>query len=234
MIESRPVRRFRLSAGVRRHLIAGSCAVVAVLAVFGLLELSTETWGSGRRVKSDGTLWRYNIATGSVALAFVVATLSIGPLRRLRGKRTPVHLPWRRVTGVWAAIVVFAHFPGGLAIHTSGWRLYRPFASVVPGVPSRPFDEFTVGYWAGLLALTALVPLAATSNDASLRRLGPDRWKRLHRLAYLVLGLVAIHIVSMQYGESRDRLHAAGVWLLIAVAVVLRAATALAGRRPSG
>lgn len=162
----------------------------------------------------------------------MVVTLAIGPIRRLRGIHSSVvHLPWRRVTGVWAAIVALAHFPGGLAIHTSGWRLWRPFISILPGVPSRPLDEFTVGYWLGVLAFATLVPLAVTSNNMSLRRLGAARWKRLHRLSYVALGFIAIHVSAMQYGEGRDLRHRALTWGLLAIAVALQAVGFVSTRR---
>lgn len=222
----------RLNPAMRRHVVVGLAALAAALIVFWLLEFSTETWGNEAGRKADGTLWRYNVATGSVALALMVATLAFGPIRKLRGiDRLAVHLPWRRVTGVWAAILALAHFPGGLAIHTSGWRLWRPFVSVLPGVPSRPFDAFTVGYWLGVFAFVTLVPLAVTSNNASLRRLGAARWKRLHRLAYLALGFIVIHVSAMQYGEGRDLRHRALTGALLAIAVGLQAAGFVVTRR---
>ena len=61
--------------------------------------------------------------------------------------------------------------PGGLAIHSTGWRVWEPFASAIPGVDARQFDEFTVGYWVGAAALLAMLPLLATSN-----RRGSPHW----------------------------------------------------------
>jgi DMSO/TMAO reductase YedYZ heme-binding membrane subunit len=213
-----------MKRSTRRHVAVGAASGVAVLALMVVTEFSTETWGSPDEPKTEGLLWQFNVSTGLVALTLLVVTLSIGPVRGLRGRgRRAVHLPWRRVTGVWSAILVGAHVPGGLAMHTTGWRLWTPFASAVPGVEARAFDEFTIGYWTGALALVALVPLVVTSTDGALRRLGPIRWKRLHNLTYAVFVLVAVHVVAMQYGEGRDKRHVALTALVFSVAVIAQA-----------
>lgn len=216
-----------MSRALRRHLIVAMASAVAVVIVLVATGLSTETWGRADQLKRDDLLWRFNVATGTVALALLVVTLSIGPARTFMGRGTPAHLPWRRVTGVWSAVLVLAHVPGGIAIHTTGWRFWTPFASALPGVEARALDEFTLGYWVGLLALASLIPLVITSRDSSLRRLGAKRWKRLHRLTYLTYGLVAVHVVALQYGESRDLRHVALSASMFAVAIGLRFAAIL-------
>lgn len=104
--------------------------------------------------------------------------------------------------------------PWGVAIHSSGWRIWEPFASALPGFDARSVDEFTIGYWAGAGALVAMVVLAGTSNRQSLCRMGAYRWKRLHRLSYVVYAFVAVHVVAVQFGESR-----AVVWVLLIAGV---------------
>lgn len=185
--------------------------MVFVVVVMLVTELSSETWGMPDQRKTDGSLWQFNVATGSLALVLLVATLVHRPARIVTGRSAgPAHLPWRRTVGIWAAIAALVHIPGGLAIHTTGWRVWTPFESVFPWVDGRPFDEFTVGYWMGLLAVLAMVPLVVTSNDVALRRLGARRWQRYHRwwtwTAYWVL---AVHVVALQYGEFRNLRHVA-------------------------
>ena len=209
-----------MTRSTRRHVVVGGASVVAVGALMVITEFSTETWGPPDERKADGLLWQFNVSTGLVALWLLVVTLSIGPVRAIRsGGRPAVHLPWRRVTGVWSVVLVAAHVPGGLAIHTTGWSLWSPFASAIPGLDARRFDEFTIGYWIGAVALVVLVPLVATSTTGALRRLGAPRWKRLHRLTYMAFALVAVHVVAMQYGEGRDIRHVALTALVFAVAV---------------
>jgi DMSO/TMAO reductase YedYZ heme-binding membrane subunit len=205
-----------ISIPLRRHLLVAAVSSAAAGAVFLAARLSTETWGSPDQIKSDGLLWRFKVATGLVALALLVVTLSIGPLLTLSGRdrRQRVHHPWRRATGVWSAVFALAHVPGGLAIHTSGWRIWEPFASAFPGLDTRPFDEFTIGFWVGATALLAMIVLAATSNRRPLSRMGAHRWKRLHRLTYAVYAFVAVHVVALQFGESR-----ALVWVLLTAGV---------------
>ena len=215
----------------KRHVILATGASAATAAIYLALALSNETWmdpSLGR--KADDSLWRFNVATGSVAMTLLVITLSIGPLRVLGGGRSSVHLPWRRVTGVWATVFAVIHFPGGLAIHSEGWRIWGPFSRILPEAGNL-IDSYGVAYWAGLGALALLVVLAATSRDTSLRKMGAQRWKRLHLLAYPALALVLIHAISMQYSERRNLAHAAITAGVLAVAVGLQLAGFLRTRR---
>ncbi len=216
-------------------MVVGAASIAGVVAVMIAAGQSVETWGSPDQRKSDGLLWQFNIATGSIALTLLVVSLSFSPAIVVLGRRrAPVHTPWRRVTGLWCAIAVAVHGPGGLAIHSTGWRVWTPFESVVPGVRGRALDEFTLGYWAGLFAVTLLAPLVITSRDRSLRRLGPNRWRRLHRvLTWTVYWLVAVHVVALQYGEARDRRHVALTAAVFATALGARVLWIVARRRVS-
>ena len=60
---------------VLRHVLVGTGAVALAIVVFLVLELSTEVWGSNNERKADGFHWRYNVATGTVAL--VLLTLGL-------------------------------------------------------------------------------------------------------------------------------------------------------------
>lgn len=214
-----------------RHAIVALGAAAAAVVIYLALGFSTELWvdaSLGR--KADGALWRFNVATGSVSTILLVVTLSIGPIRVLRGGRRAVHLPWRRATGVWAALFALLHLPGGLAVHSRGWNVFAPFGRIVPEAGNL-VDSFGVAYWAGLGALTVLAVLAFTSRDLWLRRLGPLRWKRLHRLSYVGLALVTAHALSMQYSERRDIRHAALTAAVLALAVALQLAGSLRHRR---
>ncbi len=198
------------SSTVRRHIRVGGIAVGLVALLMVATEFSDENWGMVSSPKTAGSLWQFNVATGSVALILLVAVLSIRPVRALRGRSTPAHLPLRRAMGLWVALLVVAHIPGGLAIHTTGLRVWTAFESVVPGVTGRAIDEFTLGYWSGLAAAGLLVPLVLTSTDSALRRLGAERWRTLHRrLVWSVYWVTAVHVVALQYGESRDIRHVA-------------------------
>lgn len=135
------------------------------------------------------------------------------------------------MTGVWCAVLVAAHIPGGLAMHSTGLRVWTPFESVVPGVAGRRLDEFTLGYWIGLVAVLTLVPLLVTSTNASLRKRGAASWKRLHRLTYATYAFAAVHVVALQYGEARDRRHIALTAMIFGAAIVVRALALVSSRR---
>ncbi len=219
--------------GWSRHVVVAAATATATVLIYFLLDvLSTELWvdtSLGR--KADGELWRYNVATGTVALILVVITLSIGPVRVLLGReRRPVHLPWRRATGVWAAVFSVLHLPGGLTVHSRGWAFWGPFERIIPEAGNL-IDSFGVAYWAGLGALVLLAILALTSRDQSLRRMGAAQWKRLHRLAYPALALVIVHAFAMQYSERRNIRHAAVTAAILGVAVALQLAGFLRVRR---
>lgn len=115
---------------------------------------------------------------GVWALRFLLATLAVTPLRDLTGINL---LRYRRALGLLAFWYVVMHFLAYMVLD-QGLHL----AAVVEDIAKRPFITI------GMACLVLLVPLAATSNAFSIRRLGP-RWNRLHKLAYLVVLGGALH-----------------------------------------
>jgi sulfoxide reductase heme-binding subunit YedZ len=117
---------------------------------------------------------------GLLTLVLLVASLGATPLKTFIGWTWPLRL--RRALGLLAFACACAHV-GVYALVDQGAALMAIWADVV----KRPF--ITVGFAAFVL----LVPLALTSTDAAVRRLGFPKWKRLHRLAYLATALGALH-----------------------------------------
>lgn len=118
--------------------------------------------------------------TGVLTLTFLLITLSITPLRKLLGMNQLIK--YRRMLGL------FAFFYG--TIHLSTYFIFDRAASVAgtfADVAKRPFILF------GMTALLLMVPLAATSTNGMIKRLGGKRWQRLHRLVYVSGILGAIH-----------------------------------------
>ena len=117
---------------------------------------------------------------GQRALRFLLLTLAATPVRRLTG--WAVLLRHRRLLGLTAAsyalmhLLVYAVLDQGLL-----------WSQIVEDILKRPF--ITVG----MAAFVLLLPLAATSFDAAIRRLGARRWQALHRLVYLATGLAVLH-----------------------------------------
>lgn len=119
-------------------------------------------------------------SSGWWALAFLLITLCVTPLRKLAG------LPWllrlRRMLGLYAFFYACLHFL------TYVW-LDQAFVwkDIVKDIGKRPF--ILVGFSAFVL----LLPLAVTSTNAMVRRLGARRWQWLHRLIYLIAILGVVH-----------------------------------------
>ena len=128
--------------------------------------------------------------TGTWALAFLIVTLSVTPIRRLTG--------WHDVIRVRRMLGLFAFFYA--CLHLATWAVLDQFfdvAAMVEDVAKRPF--ITVGM-AGFLCL---VPLAATSTTAMIRRLG-RRWQLLHRLTYVAAIAGVIHFWWLVKADLRE------------------------------
>jgi sulfoxide reductase heme-binding subunit YedZ len=140
--------------------------------------------------------------TGDWALRFLLASLSVTPLRRLFGWRWVA--PLRRTLGLTAFGYACSHFLTFLVLdHFFDWR------GIVEDVLERRYVT------AGFAAFLCLVALAATSTRAMIRRLG-RRWIPLHRLAYLAAALGVIHFLWLVKSDLREPLvYAAALALLL-------------------
>ena len=118
--------------------------------------------------------------TGKWILRFLIITLSITPLRRLTGWNWLVR--YRRMFGLFAFFYAALH----LSMYI-GVDMFFNFGDIVHDVVKHPY--ITIGMAAFLL----LVPLAITSTNKMVRRLGGARWRSLHRLVYVVAVLGVIH-----------------------------------------
>jgi sulfoxide reductase heme-binding subunit YedZ len=119
-------------------------------------------------------------SSGWWTLAFLLITLSVTPLRRLLNQ--PWLLRLRRMFGLFAFFYACLHFT------TYVWLdQFFDWPEIVKDVGKRPF--ITVGFSAFVL----LIPLAATSTNAMVKRLGGRRWQILHRLVYAIAALGVLH-----------------------------------------
>lgn len=119
-------------------------------------------------------------STGTWTLVFLLITLSITPLRRLTGVNALIRL--RRMLGLYAFFYACLHFV------TYFWLdQFFDGAAIVKDIVKRPF--ITVGFFAFVL----LIPLAVTSTNAMVKRLGGRRWQLLHRLVYVIAIAGVVH-----------------------------------------
>lgn len=224
----------------RRHRIAAALALLVTSAAFMLLRLTPEAWVDHPGRKASSQTWRTSTSLALSAVLFLSATLSVGPVRVLRGRSPAVHLPWRRALGVTGAVLAATHIVVALNVHGSLWRAWEQFFTGRPTLD----DPIVIrggarGYanYLGLLAGVALLGLAFVSRTAWLRRLGAARWKTAQRATYLVLALVALHALLYWRVERRLLLHRAMVLAPIIGTVILQisaAATHARRRRRSG
>jgi methionine sulfoxide reductase heme-binding subunit len=120
---------------------------------------------------------------GLWALRFLIVALAVTPLRRLGG---PSLIRWRRAIGLMGFYYAALHLTVYLVLDQG-----LDWASIWADILKRPY--ITVG----MLAFTLLVPLAVTSNNAMIRRLGARAWQRLHRLVYVATAAAALHFVML-------------------------------------
>ncbi|SLN26329.1 Sulfoxide reductase heme-binding subunit YedZ [Roseovarius litorisediminis] len=121
---------------------------------------------------------------GEKALQLLVLVLAITPLRRFVGLNL---LKFRRAIG----LLVFIY----AALHLLVWLVLdvQIPAQIWADIVKRPY--VTIGFTGFLL----LVPLAMTSNNWSVRRLGP-KWRQLHRLTYVAAALGGVHYIWLVKG----------------------------------
>lgn len=122
---------------------------------------------------------------GEIALKLIVLGLIVSPLRKWAGINL---LKFRRAIGVTAFFFVLAHFLVWAVLDVQS--LGRVWADIL----KRPY--VTVG----MAAFMMLIPLAVTSNNMSVRKLGAASWRQLHKLTYPAAVLGAIHYLWLVKG----------------------------------
>lgn len=159
-------------------------AVLFVLALLPLARLVVLTV-SGQFVDPLEAITR---GTGDWVLYLLCITLAVTPLRRLTGWNWVIKL--RRMSGLFVFFYAFLHFLAFL-----WFDHFFDLAAMWKDVLKRPF--ITVGFTGFVL----LVPLALTSTNGMIRRLGGKRWQWLHRLIYVIAPLGILHFWWMKAGK---------------------------------
>ncbi len=122
---------------------------------------------------------------GEMALKLLVAGLLVTPVRQWFGVNL---VKFRRAIGVTAFFLVLAHFLVFAILDVQS--LERVWTEIV----KRPY--VTVG----MLSFVGLIPLALTSNNWSVRKIGAATWRKLHKLTYPVAVFAAIHYLWLAKG----------------------------------
>ena len=150
-----------------------------VLCALPFLWVVCAAFGIGGATLGANPVEKVQDTFGEWGLRFLVITLAVTPVRDWFG------MPWlvqlRRMLGLYAFFYVLMHFLNWLLLDQG---LY--WSGIMEDIAKRPF--ITIGFTALLL----LAPLAVTSTNKMMRRLG-KRWKSLHRLIYVICLLAVWH-----------------------------------------
>jgi sulfoxide reductase heme-binding subunit YedZ len=156
---------------------------------------------------------------GKTALNLLLLTLSVTPVRNLTGLTHLLRL--RRMLGLFAFFYVVLHFTVYIVLD-----LELNFRTLGADIAKRPY--ITIGF----TALLMLIPLAVTSTNRMMRRLG-RRWQKLHRLVYVIAVLGVWHFYWQVKRDVREPLiYAAILAILLGYRVVRarrRKATSMSG-----
>jgi methionine sulfoxide reductase heme-binding subunit len=146
-------------------------------------------------------------STGTWTIVSLVVTLSITPLRKFTQWHWLLRL--RRTTGLITFVYVSLHFMTWIWLDR-----FFDVDEVIKDIVKRPF--ITVGFAAFLL----MIPLAVTSNNASIKRLGAARWQRIHYLVYVIAVLASMHFIWLaRRNPNEPYIYAAIFALLLGIRV---------------
>ncbi len=118
--------------------------------------------------------------TGVLTLVFLLVTLSVTPLRKYTGWNNLVK--FRRMLGLFAFFYGFLHL-----VTYSIFDKSLSIPAIISDIWQRPFIAI------GMSAFFLLIPLAVTSTNGMIKRLGGKNWTRLHKLSYLIASLGVLH-----------------------------------------
>jgi sulfoxide reductase heme-binding subunit YedZ len=139
---------------------------------------------------------------GKWALQLLIATLLVSPMRRWLGISL---LKFRRALGLMAFAYVVAHLLVWLILDMQFF-----WTQILADIAKRPYITI------GMLGFVLLIPMAVTSTNRAIRRLGPKSWTQLHRLGYAAAILGAIHyLMVVKAWPTEPILYAVGVPILV-------------------
>lgn len=138
---------------------------------------------------------------GTFALKLLIAGLCITPLRRFAKLNI---LKFRRAIGLLAFFYVFLHLMVWLVLDVG------QTSQIIKDIIKRPYITI------GMLSFLGMIPLAFTSNNMSVRRLGP-KWRALHRVNYAICLLGGLHFVMLRKGFQLEPLIYVGLVVLLLI-----------------
>src|SRR5437588_4889152 len=192
-----------------------------VLLSNGLVPLTLLLWDVYHKRVGANPLEFVTRTTGMLTLVFLLVSLAISPLRRITGLNWLIR--FRRMLGL------FAFFYGSLHLMTYiAFDRFFHLTTVPIDVVKRPFIAI------GMTAFLLMAPLAITSTDKMVKRLGGKRWARLHRIVYASGVLGVLHYYMLVKSDVRLPLTFAFVLSVLLGLRLLAKYYAVQNRRPAG
>ncbi|HCP81896.1 MAG TPA: protein-methionine-sulfoxide reductase heme-binding subunit MsrQ [Octadecabacter sp.] len=149
---------------------------------------------------------RFEHETGELSLKLIILGLAITPLRKYLKLNV---LKFRRAVGVMSFVYV--------AVHLCAWVLIDMnlrWAQMYGDIWKRPYITI------GMVAFVLMVPLAVTSNNVSLRKMGASAWRKLHKLVYPIAVLGGVHYIMVQkVWETEPMVYLAVILALLATRI---------------
>jgi sulfoxide reductase heme-binding subunit YedZ len=168
--------------------------------LLGLVPLALLVWGAVAGSLGVDPVKAIERGLGERGLQFLLASLAITPLRRF-GLNL---LRFRRALGLLSFVYV--------ALHLTAWiwlDMGLRFDEMIADLYKRPYVIL------GMVGFLTMLPLAVTSSNAAIRRLGTVGWARLHRLTYATILAAILHLVLL------SKVWSAEVLVYIALVIVL-------------
>jgi len=203
----------------RQHLV--SRVLKPAIFIAALVPLALLLWGATHDGLGANPIETITHETGDWGLRFLLITLCVTPLRRITGWNELIRL--RRMLGLFAFFYVCLHFSTYIVLDA-----FFDLDYILEDITDRTY--ITLGFTSFLL----LIPLAITSTDAMVRRLGGRRWRLLHRLAYAAATGGVLHFLWLVKVDIREPLIYLGILLLLFLARVPAVADRLARIRGAG
>lgn len=172
-----------------------------------LLPLAYYAWGAQADTLGANPIEAVTRGLGDWALNFLLITLAVTPLRRYSG--------WAWLGRLRRMLGLFVFFYAALHLTTYLWLdQFFDWPAIARDILKRPF--ITVG----MAAFALLIPLAATSSNFAIRRLGGRRWQALHRTVYAIGILAVLHYSWLVKADQSQPLLYGGI---LAILLGLRA-----------
>ncbi|PHQ98110.1 MAG: protein-methionine-sulfoxide reductase heme-binding subunit MsrQ [Marinosulfonomonas sp.] len=143
---------------------------------------------------------------GKIGLQFLIAGLVVTPLCRITGLKL---IKFRRAIGLLTFFYIALHLMIWLALDIQFY-----WGEIWTDILKRPYITI------GMIGFLAMLPLALTSNNASIKRIGVVGWRKLHKLTYLAAIAGALHYVWLVKGwQVEPLIYMGGVVLLLAMRI---------------